>query len=85
MSCIKQIVDVHSHREAICNGIFSMIFEWHNMRCLQNFRHFYISDNTSSISSENFFSETSLVRSVLSFYKFSFSIRYNFIRYCCPC
>ena len=79
MSCIKQIVYIHSHREPICYAIFSMIFEWYNMRSFQNFWHFYIRNNASSISSENFSSETSLVRSVLSFYKFSFSIRNNFV------
>ena len=62
-----------------CYGIFTMILERHNMRCFQNLWHFYISDNAPPVSSKNFSSETSLVRSVLPFYKFSFSIRYNFI------
>ena len=79
MSCIKKIMYIHSHRKSVSNGIFAMIFERHYMCCLQNLRHFNIGNNASSISSKNFPSETRLIWSVLSFHKFSFCIRNDFI------
>ena len=79
MSGVKQVVYIHSHRESIGDGIFAMILERYYMRCFQHFRHFYVSDNASSISCKDFSSEAGLVRSVLAFYKFSFSIGYHFV------
>ena len=79
MSCIEQVMNVHSHSKSVSYGIFAMILERHDMCSLQDFRHFYISDNASSIGSKNFSSETSLVRSELSFYKFPLGIRHDFI------
>ena len=75
MPRIKQVMYIHSHRESVGDGVFTMILERHNMRSFQYFWHFYIGDNASPISCKNFSSETSLVWSVLSFYKFSFCIR----------
>ena len=52
---------IGTHSKAISNSIFAVIFEWLNMRSLQNLRHCHIGDYATLASLEDFLSESSLV------------------------